>query len=134
MHLEGFFECSALLGAGVYLLCRKGEVVYVGQSNRAYARIYAHKNAWRSVRVARFLKRRHGIDRIHFDAVYVRPCAVSDLDRIERELIEKYLPRYNIKLVPPAMETKVVHLTIRGVKLAINASTKSNGMEVERRI
>ena len=36
-----------------------------------------------------------------FDRVFVLPCRVEDLDRLERAMIEMYRPKYNIKLKPP---------------------------------
>ncbi len=74
--------------AGVYLLMRDGEIVYVGQSGNVYSRIAKHMDT------ARFT----------FDAFSIFGC--SDKDgrlKMEAELIHKYQPSEN--RIFPAYET-----------------------------
>lgn len=94
---EGFCDVSEIFRSGVYLLLWKDEVVYVGQSTKIHSRIHAHilGRGKRSVRLNGRTVRGPVFDRIAVMAV-----ALSDLDRVERELIERYIPRYNEKHKP----------------------------------
>ena len=98
MRLEGFLSVGLLFESGIYALVYRQEVVYVGQSKQIIRRLYEH--------------RRNGLRRLHrepgwakikaipFDDIWVRPVPIGQLDRVEREMIAKYRPRYNDKLVP----------------------------------
>lgn len=103
MEIAGFTDVSVLMRCGVYLLLYKGEVVYVGQSTKLHARIGGHIGT-KGKRPRQMLSPR-ALPTIRFDQVLAMPCMLSDLDRIETELIKKYLPKYNTekKPKPPPM-------------------------------
>ncbi len=85
---------SALLGAGVYLLYSRGEVVYVGKSKCLLNRIYAHHYR------QRYRDRPHVSDKVEgidFDGMEVVSCRPSRLDELETALIKLYSPCYNIQ-------------------------------------
>lgn len=96
----GFVDVSALSRGVVYLLCWKGEVVYVGQSVKGYARIATHYSA-KARKIQKLGKK--VIKGVVFDQVLVQAVALSDLDRIETELIEKFLPIYNVLKKPQVL-------------------------------
>lgn len=93
---SGFCDVSVFLRAAVYVLVWKDEVVYVGQSTKPAARIATHISQKGKQRPATTRK----LPAMRFDRIWVKTCALSDLDRIEKELIEKYQPRHNIKRKP----------------------------------
>lgn len=99
LSLDGFTKVGPVLEAGVYALVWRREVVYVGKSIALLTRIYTHRNLWRR-RGTRI--QRGGVKGILFDEVWVMPALPSDLDRLEREMIAKFRPRLNQKLVPKA--------------------------------
>lgn len=95
MRLDGFTDVSTILAAGVYALVYNGEVVYVGKSKSMLGRVYTHAKMWRDKRggkVPSWLP----VKGVLFNAIHIRPCRVEDLDRIEREMIELYKPKYNV--------------------------------------
>src|SRR6266567_3741345 len=96
---EEFVDISAVMRSGIYILLWKGEPVYIGQSVRLCSRVTSHVNLKGKVRKSITSK---ALPAIRFDAVWVMPCVLSDLDRIEKRMIERYQPRYNInhKLKP----------------------------------
>ncbi len=96
---EGFIDISAVIRSGIYLLLYKGEVVYVGQSVRLSSRIAGHVNLKGKVRKPSMLGRR-ALPAIRFDGVQIMGCVLSDLDRIEKQMIERYQPKYNINHNP----------------------------------
>lgn len=72
----GFTDVSLLMKPGVYVLCYKGEVNYVGCSTRPLARIGQHDK------------------RVLFDSVYFIPCPNEDvIYQVERELQMVLKPR-----------------------------------------
>jgi hypothetical protein len=75
--LSGVVDITAAMSSGVYLLCREGRVIYIGQSVLALARTISH-HAERP-----------------YDQVLLVPCLVDDLDRTERKLIEALRPPLN---------------------------------------
>lgn len=94
---EVFLDVSILLRSGIYLLVRKGVVVYVGQSAKLMARVNNHSTN-RGRRQHKFLGRK--VTGEVFDQVLVMACPVADLDRVETELIARYIPKYNTELKP----------------------------------
>lgn len=121
MQLSGFIDASEILRSGVYILVHRGVVIYVGKSKAMLARIYTHRNLWASKR------RGKGdvpwwmpIPGIHFDEVHIRPCALADLDRLERDMIELYKPKYNTRLKTDATSRAEVPMTINGIALCLN--------------
>lgn len=97
--LAAFINVSAILSAGVYALVRDGVVVYVGQSKRMLSRVAAHKSNWGRKSTPSWMP--VSIRGVLFDSVFVLPCRIEDLDRIEAEIIQLYKPRYNIKIKTP---------------------------------
>lgn len=117
--LEGFIEVSSILRCGVYALMREGVVVYVGQSKRMLTRIEAHRSQWaRSHKAPDWLP----IKGILFDRIYILPCRVEDMNRIEREMIDLYRPRYNVKLKAPTYVSisTPLNLQINGMTIPFN--------------
>lgn len=74
-----FPSLTAFAQSGVYLLWRKGVVVYVGQAVNMRARIGQHVSDGLKV----------------FDAVSFVGCPVERLDAVEREHIRRLSPEYN---------------------------------------
>lgn len=112
LKVDGFDDASALLQAGVYLLCWQGTVVYVGKSQMMLGRIYAHRVAWgRKSRVRKTaLIPPKGI---LFDQVLYRRCPLHLVDELEASLITKYHPRYNTQLkssIPPELAMLVARI------------------------
>src|SRR5437868_1713408 len=99
--LEGLVEVTPILRAGVYALVRGGVVVYVGQGQRMLPRIEAHRGNWGRRWVPAWMPA--SMRGVLFDQVFVLPCRVEDLDRIERGMIDLYKPRYNIALKAPGV-------------------------------
>jgi len=98
MQLAGFQDISQILNSGIYALVSRGEVVYVGQSRGMLVRLYQHRNNAR-----RHFRREPGwskVKGIAFDAVWVMPVPIGRLDEVEREMIARFRPRHNDRLVP----------------------------------
>lgn len=93
MELKGFIEVSPVLRSGVYALCWKGEVVYVGKSKCMLTRIEAHRGLFRRKAPAWM-----PIKGVQFDTVFVRPCPLAALDSLEIEMINLYKPKLNERL------------------------------------
>jgi|SRR5271154_451708 len=96
MDLTGFNRLGSIFSSGVYALVYRGTVVYVGKSKEPLSRIYSHKNAWKRYRKGLRPSLNSNAKAIHFDDVWLLNCAVDDMDRIEKELIGTYAPKYNV--------------------------------------
>ena len=116
--LEGFIEVTPILRAGVYALVREGAVVYVGQSKKPLQRISAHKSNWGRKAMPVWMPA--SLRGVLFDQVFVLPCRVEDLDRIEAAMIDLYKPKYNIALKAPTPTTTPFTLTVGSVSVPIN--------------
>lgn len=130
MKLEGFSDSSAILRSGIYALCAKGQVIYVGKSKAMIARINAHRTKWIDKR-----KGRNGADWIPipallFDEIHVLAVAPQLLDLVEAEMINRFKPKYNIQLKTTAKVSAPIAITIAGKILNLNAQR----VVVERRI
>ena len=131
MKLDGFANASEILKSGVYALCHKGVVIYVGKSKSMLTRIYTHKNIWAQ-------KRRPGsvvpswlpVPGIMFDEVHIQPAPLDKLDELERAMIDRYRPRYNVQLKASTPIRREIPLTINGVALTLNKNLE----RIERRI
>lgn len=134
MQLEGFSEVSSVLRSGVYALCAKGVVIYVGKSKSMIARVNAHRRAWIDKRKGRgsWLSESLGIPGLLFDEIHIRPVPLHLLDAIEAEMIDRYKPRYNVQLKTSQKIAAPISLTIAGVTLALNATPTRP--VIERRI
>lgn len=108
----GFEELTGVATpCGVYCLVWKGEAVYVGQSKNLYSRIGEHLRK-------RGKERRKATERIwltpgdhrremRFDEVWVKWCAVHELERLELTFIKQLKPRWNIQVREPLPEVKI---------------------------
>lgn len=121
MRLEGFTDASEVLKSGIYALCAKGEVLYIGKSKTMLARIYTHRNNWIAKRkkgkIAEWLSE---VKAIHFDEVHVFPCSVHELDHVERMMIDRYRPRINKLLKQDGKVTTPVEVNFGAFKLTLN--------------
>ena len=79
------WDAGFLLESGCYALVKNGVVVYVGQSREVLGRVYSHKHP------------RDRRSRVMFDGIWIWPCRVEELDRLEAELIARYNPRRNVR-------------------------------------
>src|SRR6266403_897975 len=115
MIVEGFFEVSQILRSGVYLLCHKGVVIYIGQSKGMLARIAAHRSMWGA-------KRRGKVP----DWLPIKGIL---FDELELEMIEIYKPKFNTRLKSQGATDRPFNVKVNGVTLAFNAKPL-----IERRI
>lgn len=97
MQLEGFEDLSTILRGGVYALCWRGKVVYVGQSKACLSRIYTHKSN-RGSKTPSWVP----VKGITFDQVFILPCGPDIRSAVEQEMIAKYRPTHNTHHKPPA--------------------------------
>jgi hypothetical protein len=94
MEDDGFIEVGGLLTAAVYALMSRGVVVYIGQSTIPLIRIMQHR--LRSGERIGKRKMGRGIERFPFDRIMIRTCTLNEINKLEREMIVKYQPKYNI--------------------------------------
>ncbi len=102
--MEGFVDVTPVLRAGVYALVRDGAVVYVGQGKKMIARVEAHRSNWGRKSVPAWMP--VSLRGVLFDKVFVLPCRVEDLDRLEAAMIDLYKPKFNIKRKAPTPLTR----------------------------
>lgn len=129
MRLEGFEDVSEILRGGVYALCYRGAVVYIGQSKALIARVNGHRTN-RGTRTPLWLKT--AVKGITFDEVHIFPCGPDDRDRVEREMIDRYRPKFNIIHNHRGAHTAEVPLRI-GLNDVIMLRPKPNVI-IERRL
>lgn len=134
MELEGFDEISGILRAGVYALVWRGEVVYVGKSKSMYSRIYTHRNLWNQARRGKAAPNwlPTSVKGILFDEVHIRPCSLEAIDGLEKEMINRYKPKYNIALKDKEKVASPFTIKIGNVCLMVNAHAKPTG--IHRRV
>lgn len=135
MQLEGFAEVSTILRSGVYALCAKGRVIYVGKSRSMIGRINTHRRIWIDKRKGKesWINDTLGIPGLMFDEIHVRAVPLHLLDAVEREMIDRYKPHYNVQLKTSAKITAPITVTIAGRTLALNAPARV-GPIIERRL
>jgi excinuclease UvrABC nuclease subunit len=91
---DGFVEVSQLLTVAVYALVSRGKVVYIGQSTQPLVRLFQHRlKAGERVCQQKAGKR---IERFPFDQIYIMSCTLAEVNQVERRLIAKHQPKYNI--------------------------------------
>lgn len=73
----GFKDLSYLMHSGIYVLCLKGEVVYVGQTINIFGRLDKEDH-------------RHRV----YDKIYFVRCELYELNRIETLMIMKLKPKH----------------------------------------
>ena len=123
MQLEGFEDGSAMLKSGVYALCKKGSVIYVGKSKSMIGRINAHRRAWIDKRKGKsesWIANALGIPGLMFDEIHIRPTPLHLLDHVEREMIDLYKPHYNMQLKTNAMIRAPISIVIGALTLQLN--------------
>lgn len=98
MQLEGFIAAGSLLKSGIYALVHRGVVVYVGKSKMMLGRIYSHRVMWGRAKRGNKLDVSWASKGILFDDVWIRPCALNEIDKLEYEMINLYKPKYNRNL------------------------------------
>lgn len=135
MELPGFVDITNSLKAGVYMLVYKRRVVYIGKSKCMLTRVYAHRSLH---------KRRPGSDvpkwlpvkGIQFDEIWVRPCTFDEIDKIERELIALYKPKFNSNFVGREV-TMPITLKHGEIEITLNKPRTAQTVpyvKIERRI
>lgn len=98
MTLDGFTDGTALLRAGVYALTWRNTVVYVGQSKHLLRRLHDHRS--NSTRNRKLYAWEPRSNKMQFDGMHFTAVAPDRLDEVEREMIARYRPRYNVCLKP----------------------------------
>lgn len=132
MELQGFVDASAMLSGGVYALVHHENVVYVGKAKVMLGRVYTHRVAWgKKSTKAVGLKPTKGI---LFDAIWVRPCPLAEIDDLEYAMINLYKPRYNSALrnglpVPLDLTNLLADLVIQ-----TSAPHPQTGASIRRRV
>lgn len=130
MELKGFTDISAILRCGVYALCKRGAVIYVGKSKSLYARIYTHKHFANRGAKGKAIPSWLPTKGIQFDEVFIRPCHIDQLDALEHEMINLYKPKYNESL-KNSLKVQLGTITIAGVEIQMSAPPRP---QIERRL
>lgn len=130
MRLEGFEDVSAILRGGVYALVHAGRVVYVGKAKCGLPRIAAHRHnrgkklpAWAGSLPKGIL----------FDEVHFMPVHPDRIDEVERQMIDRYRPRLNIALKPPASVKIASPAPLRIGNIVLFAAREPDPPAVRRR-
>jgi excinuclease UvrABC nuclease subunit len=116
--MEQFIDVSVMLRPGVYALVKRGVVIYVGKAKQLYSRIYTHRNVAGRAAKGQKIPTWMPVKGFVFDEVWVRPCRVEDLERLETEMINLYKPRFNESLKHHG-PIKLPPLTINGVAINV---------------
>lgn len=132
LQLDGFLDISPILRCGVYALCKRGVIIYVGKSKSMYARIYTHKNFANRGAKGKAIPSWLPVKGIQFDEVHIRPCTLDQLDALEAEMIDRYRPRFNQSLKNNLRPHAPFPLTIAGHVINLNESPPRP--QVERRV
>jgi hypothetical protein len=98
LDIDGFADCTAILNCAVYALVKNGVVVYVGQSKSVASRLASHcrTRRQRAPKMSGMFNNKTLLG-IPFDEIWVRPCMLSEMDKIEMAMIAKHQPRFNTK-------------------------------------
>ena len=121
LALEDFQDVSTLLRSGIYILVKRGVVIYVGKSKNLYSRIYTHKHFANRGAKGKAVPSWLPVKGMQFDEVHIRYVHVDDLDRVEHDTINKYKPHYNMNLKNGLKVKAPINLVIGGVSLALNS-------------
>jgi excinuclease UvrABC nuclease subunit len=116
MVLSGCVDVSEVLECGVYVLLHRGEVVYIGQAKEMLKRVYTHAHFRGRLKPANFRSSKYPQRGFQFDEVQVRPCAVGELDDLEREMIQQHQPKHNTRLKPGAPMPEAIRQMINEMK------------------
>ncbi len=126
--LEGFVDVTPVLRCGVYALVRDGVVVYVGQGKKMVARVEAHRSNWGRKSTPSWMP--VSLRGVLFDQVFVLPCRVEDLNRIEAAMIDLYKPKFNVRLkAPTPITAQPLTLRMGGVDVPLNYRQPISGFE-----
>lgn len=131
MRLDGFSDVSEILRGGVYILVAKGVVIYVGKSKSMLARVNTHRKKWVDKRKGNKLADFIPIPGLLFDEIHIRPCRLDEIDALERQMIDRYKPKYNVRLQTKTISAPV-RLVIGAREVMLNASPPAP--KLERRI
>lgn len=134
MELTGFADVSQVLRAGVYALVKNGVVIYIGKSKSMYQRIYTHRTTASRAARGKAIPTWLPIKGFVFDQVFVRPCSVDDLDRLEAEMINLYKPRFNESLKNGLKVTAPIVLKVAGAEVVLNRPTPAPPISEFRRV
>lgn len=130
MKLDGFVDVSEMLRSGVYALGYRGAIVYVGQSKCMLVRVYSHRNARsKKGRLPSF----YPIRGIVYDEIHIMSVHPDQLDAVEREMINRYKPKYNTQLKNKLPVDVPINLNVSGIALTLNAPAP-RAQVIERRI
>lgn len=135
MPIDAFENPSSMLASGIYLLLWRREVVYVGKSRQLYARMYSHKNLFEQYRrTGRIRLGRDGTPMkvIKFDSWRCLACHESDMDRLERQYIAEFRPKYNERLWPDRPQRTLTEAGFDWTKLTKGAPRAR--VECDRRV
>lgn len=127
--MEGFIDVSQVLRSGIYMLCHRGVVIYIGQSKSMLARVYSHKSLW-GQKQRRKVPEWMPIKGILFDEVHICPCPLDKLDELELAMINLYKPKFNIRLKTPGPATQPFNIRINGLTIPVNTKPTI----IERRV
>lgn len=122
LTLDGFENCSTLLRSGIYILVKRGVVIYVGKSKTLYSRIYTHKHFANRGAKGKAIPSWLPVKGMQFDEVHIKYVHVDQLDAEEAAAINKYKPHYNTNLKNGLKVRAPITLVISGVTLALNGS------------
>jgi hypothetical protein len=130
MVLEDCLDVSAVLKSGIYILCAKGKVVYVGQSKCMLVRAYSHRNTRNNKSLPKAVQAKG----IAYDEIHIRPCHPDQIDALEIELINKYKPVFNTQRKTSLPVGSPFTLNVGGIDLLVNAGSHPTLPRIERRI
>jgi hypothetical protein len=96
--IPGATDISAILGAGIYILLRRGEVVYIGKArSQLYAKIAAARSA----------SRPKAIQIPAHDQVLIRPTHPDEIDEVYAALRAEFLPIAVPVVTPISIERRI---------------------------
>lgn len=131
-----FFEWTMFPGPGVYALLQFDVPVYVGKSKVLQMRLQSHVNMWMRAKASKDGGKSlvaKGYKVIPFSKVWVMPCKLGELDKLERHYIKEWRPKHNVLLTPQpsfTLRPEGFALNIAGIMLEF----KSLAPEFVRRI
>lgn len=119
--LEGFENATTILRSGIYILVKRGVVIYIGKSKNLYSRIYTHKHFANRAAKGQKIPAWLPVKGMQFDEVHIRYVHVDQLDAEESAAINKYKPHYNTNLKNGLKVKAPISLSIGGEVIQLNA-------------
>lgn len=128
MTLDDFMDVTAMFHAGVYALTWRNKVVYVGKSNNILRRLHEHR--MNGARNRGLYPWEPKSNKMQFDGMQYIPLRLDELDRVERQMINRYRPRYNVHHKPPSEvpHTAPTDVDMGGITFTLNAPPKVLGL------